>query len=161
MTEKTQRYARAQIVVHWLTLALLLVSFVSHESIKAAWDAITEGQGDDAFGIGVPVHVFTGLAVLALTLLRLVLRVRHGAPPPVAGQSPLITVSSAIVHGLLYVLLLAIPVTGGMAWFGGLEDLGEVHEVLFNLTLALVVLHVGAALFHQFLLKDNLLSRMR
>jgi len=160
MSAAVERYSRAQVVLHWATLALLLVSFISHEGMQDAWRALRQG-GEAAAGLGSQVHVWVGVAVLALTLIRLVLRVTQGAPQPVAGQSPLLTVASSIVHGLLYLVLLAIPATGIAAWFGGITDLGEVHEVLFNLALLLVAGHIGAALFHQFVLKDRLLARMR
>ena len=162
MITATPKYARAQVALHWLTLLLLLGSFVSHEWMKIAWRAITrEGVVDLSIDIGTRVHVIIGISVLVLTLIRIVLRVTKGAPPPVAGQAPLITVASAIVHGLLYLVLLALPMTGMAAWFGLIETAADVHEVLFTTGLVLVAAHVLAALFHQFVIKDNLLSRMR
>lgn len=163
MSAAVERYSRAQVVLHWTTLALLLVSFISHEGMKDAWRALRQGgeAASAAPGLGSQVHVWVGATVLALTLIRLVLRVTQGAPRPVEGQSPLLTVASSILHGLLYLVLLAIPATGLAAWFGGITDLGEVHEVLFNIALLLVAGHIGAALFHQFVLKDRLLARMR
>jgi len=38
--------------------------------------------------------------------------------------------------------------------------LGGVHHLFYLLAMALIFLHVGAAFYHQFLLKDNILSRM-
>ena len=161
MSVPVQKYARLQVALHWTTLAVLLVSFVSHEAMSDAWRALRRGSEGFEPAIGTQVHVIAGIVVLGLTLLRLILRVTKGAPPPVEGQSPLLTVAAASVHGLLYLVLLAIPMTGLAAWFGGITDLGEVHEVLFTLGLVLVAGHVGAALFHQFVLKDRLLARMR
>jgi cytochrome b561 len=161
MAEGIQRYARAQIIVHWVTLILLLGSFVSHEAMKDAWRLIRRGAEDFNPDIGVRAHVIIGVLVLVMTLLRIVLRIRMGAPAQPEGQHPLITIAAAAVHGLLYLLLLALPITGMAAWFGGITDLGEAHEVLFNVTLALVAAHVVAALFHQFVIKDNLIARMK
>ncbi len=161
MTQTEPRYARAQVVLHWLTLALLLASFVSHESMKDAWRALTRNTEGFTPDIGVQVHVIVGVSVLLLTLVRLALRLRLGAPAPTPGQHPLMTIAAATVHGLIYLMLLALPLTGALAWFGAVTDLAEVHEVLFNVTLALVAAHVGAALFHQFVMRDNLLARMR
>lgn len=162
MTTDTLKYARAQVALHWLTLVLLLASFVSHDWMKAAWRAVTrEGAVELTVDLGTRVHVIAGISVLVLTLLRIVLRFTKGAPAPVAGQAPLITLASAIVHGLLYLVLLALPLTGMAAWFGLIETAAEVHEVLFNAGLVLLVAHVLAALFHQFVIKDNLLARMR
>ncbi len=162
MAVSTQKYSLIQRVLHWLTLALLLVSFVSHDWMKDAWRAVTrDAVADFTPDTGTQVHVITGGLILVLTLLRLWLRVKQGAPAPVSGQHPLITIASASVHGLLYLLLLALPLTGMAAWFGMFTDLGDVHEVLFNVAWVLVTAHVAAALFHQFVLKDNLLARMR
>ncbi|MCL4675757.1 MAG: cytochrome b/b6 domain-containing protein [Pararhodobacter sp.] len=162
MTQKVERFAKAQVVIHWLTLLLLIGSFVSHEWMKAAWEIVTgEVAGTYAPDIGVRVHTIVGIGILLLTVVRLVLRVKLGAPAPVAGQHPVITIASASVHGLLYLLLLAIPLTGMAAWGLGIEDLAPVHGVLFTVALILVGAHLAAALFHQFVIRDNLLARMR
>ena len=155
------KYARIQVLLHWTTVVLLLISFFSHEAMKDAWRALRRGTEGFEPAIGTQVHVIVGILVLALTAIRVVVRITKGAPPPVEGQSRLLTVLAAIVHGLLYVVLLAIPASGLAAWFGGITDAGEVHEVLFNLGLVLLLAHIGAALFHQFVLKDRLLARMR
>ncbi|WP_370224411.1 cytochrome b [Pararhodobacter marinus] len=160
MSAPVERYARTQVILHWTTLALLLVSFISHEGMKSAWRAFTR-DGVTEPVLGAQIHVAVGIAVLVLTLWRLALRVTRRGPKPVAGQPPMLTVASSIVHGLIYLVLLALPLSGMAAWFGGITDVGEVHEVLFTLGLVLVGLHVAAALFHQFVLKDRLLARMR
>ncbi|MCB1394689.1 MAG: cytochrome b [Rhodobacter sp.] len=160
MSGTVQKYAVSQRLLHWLTLLLLIVSFVSHEAMKTSWIALRR-TGEATFSTGTAVHVWIGVAILVLTLLRIVLRFTQGAPAPVEGQNPMITLASAIVHGLLYIVLLLIPLSGIMAWFVGITDAGEVHEVLFNIGWVLVALHIVAALYHQFFLKDNLIARMR
>ena len=155
------RFSKAQVVVHWLTLLLLLGSFFSHDAMESAYEALTQSDAANfSPALGVQVHVIIGISVLVLTLIRIFLKVTKGAPAPVEGQHPLITIASASVHGLLYLVLLAMPLTGMAAWFGMITAVGEVHGVLFGITLALVAAHVLAALFHQFIIKDNLLARM-
>ncbi|MCB1405954.1 MAG: cytochrome b/b6 domain-containing protein [Rhodobacteraceae bacterium] len=162
MTQAVERFAKAQVVIHWLTLLLLIGSFVSHDAMKAAWRFVQRNPGAEfSPELGVRVHTILGVTILVLTLVRLVLRFTKGAPAPVAGQHPVITIASASVHGLLYLMLLAIPLTGMAAWVGGFTEMGDVHEVLFTVGLALVIAHIAAALFHQFVIKDNLLARMR
>ena len=51
--------------------------------------------------------------------------------------------------------------TGGVAWFGGIEAAAEAHSVLRLVLLTLIALHVGAALWHHFVRRDGLLARMR
>ena len=48
-----------------------------------------------------------------------------------------------------------------MAWFGGVDLAAQGHNVLKIVLLALVALHVLGALYHQFVLKDGLINRMR
>lgn len=65
-------------------------------------------------------------------------------------------------HVALYVLLIALPVTGLLAWFGGFTQLADLHGRLLKVLMwGLIGLHVLAALYHQFILKDGLLNRMR
>ena len=161
MAATTEKYSRAQVILHWTTLVLLLVSFFSHEAMGEAWRALRRGTEGYVPGIGVGLHVWIGVAILVLTLIRLVLRLMHGAPAPDANQPRLITIASASLHGALYLLLLAIPAAGIAAWFGAITSAAEVHEVLFNIAWVLVAGHVVMALYHQFVMKDNLLARMR
>jgi cytochrome b561 len=149
-------YSRAQIALHWLTLAAILVAFFSHEIMKDAFDAVEDG------GVASTpfLHIGAGVSVLVFTLLRIVLRLTNGAPPLPEGNSRLIHIASAAVHGALYLLLLMMPMSGSVAWFIGIEDAGEVHEILWFGLQVLVLAHVAAALYHQFVLKDGLIRRM-
>ena len=87
-----------------------------------------------------------------------------------------------VTHVLLYVLMIVIPLSGWLmssakgfqtVWFGILplpdllsknEELGkllaEVHELLNWSMATLVVAHLGAALKHHFLDRDDVLTRM-
>jgi cytochrome b561 len=87
-----------------------------------------------------------------------------------------------VTHGLLYVLIVALPVSGWvfnsahgypLQWFKlfNLPPLVAkddkvmniaviVHEYLFYVLLLVLVAHVGAALWHHFILRDNVLRRM-
>lgn len=161
MTPSAQRYATSQIILHWLTLLVLLASFISHDWMKAAWRFVNQNP-TAAFSadLGVRVHTIAGITVLVLTLIRIVLKLTKGAPAPAVGQNPMITRASKALHGLLYVVLLALPLSGIAAWGGGITQAADVHEVLFNVGLALVALHVVAAIYHQFIVKDNLMARM-
>lgn len=152
-------YSRAQIALHWGILMLLGISYVSSDKMKAAWGAIHEGR--DAYGTTAAVHVWVGVAILALALLRVAIRLTRGAPELPAGGHPVANLIAKLTHLGLYAILLLIPASGLMAWFGGIDAAGEVHEVLFNLGIALVVLHVAGAVYHQFVLKDGLMDRMK
>ncbi|MEZ5779200.1 MAG: cytochrome b/b6 domain-containing protein [Paracoccaceae bacterium] len=159
MTE-TKGYSKAQILLHWAIVLLLIVSYVSSDGMKDAWRAFNKGSEDYA-NIGAAIHVRIGIAVLVLALLRLMLRFGRGAPAAPDGGHPVAELVAKITHLGLYLLIVLIPAAGLAAWFGGIGDAGEVHEALFNVLVVLVALHVAAALFHQFVLKDGLMERMR
>ncbi|MDO5706866.1 MAG: cytochrome b/b6 domain-containing protein, partial [Paracoccus sp. (in: a-proteobacteria)] len=65
-----------------------------------------------------------------------------------------------VVHWALYAVLILTPLSGSVAWFGGQEGAAEAHETLTSVLLALAALHVAGALYHQFVVKDGLMSRM-
>lgn len=166
-----KKYSKRNIIVHWLTLALLV----------AAWflgDELSDARHEGAASIsGYLVHLAVGASVLLLTLARLVFRNKDGIPPAM-GDTPMDKVAKGI-HYALYAVLFLLPVSGMMVVLG--SDVGkaivagdaallpakftgveahEVHEVLVTVLIALVVVHVLGALKHQFVMKDNIMDRM-
>lgn len=152
-------YSRSQIVLHWLTLALIAWQFIGHDAISAAWRSLRQG-GSPAFDPLVAGHVAGGIAVLVFAVWRIVLHRRRGAPAPVEGGPAILRPLAKLVHAGLYVAMIALAVTGGMAWFGGIARAAEVHEGLKAVLLGLIALHVAGALWHQFMLRDGLMQRM-
>lgn len=151
-------YSQIQIVLHWVAFALIAQQYLFKNSISAAWEKISEG-GEIAFNPLVLGHVAGGMLVLALTVWRLALRSRRTAPVPVGSvQQQLI---ARVTHIGLYSLMLLMPLSGAVAWFGGVEAAVSGHNVMKVLLLGLVALHVAGALYHQFVLRDGILSRMR
>lgn len=153
-------FSRLQIRLHWIVAFLIVLQFVLHEPIVTAWRAVRQGDVLD-FDPLVALHVFGGIAILALVVWRLVLRARHGAPLPPEGGPELARLASKLAHGALYLLMIAMPVSGAAAWFGGVTAAADVHEVMKPALLILVALHVVAALWHQFWLRDGLMLRMK
>lgn len=154
-------YTRTQIRLHWIVGLLIVPQFVFHDAISEAWDAARRGIETSGIDPLVPAHVFGGLAVFALVIWRLVLRARLGAPPPPEAEHPALKLAAKATHAALYLLLLLLPVSGAVAWFGGVEGAADGHEVMKTALLALVVLHVLGALFHQVVLKTDVLTRMK
>jgi cytochrome b561 len=147
-----------QIILHWLIAALVALQFLLAEGIETLWrDRMTGAIPNEAFPTP---HTVTGFAILVLMLWRLVLRLRHGAPPPPAGEAPALARVAQATHALFYLLLIGMPVSGAIAWFGGLRLPAEAHGVAASVLLVLVVLHVAAALAHQFWWKTDVLRRM-
>ena len=127
-------------------------------------------------------HKWAGVTVFALVLVRLAWRIGH-KPPALPAHMPAIEgVAAHASHHLLYVLMLAIPLSGWLmssakgfqtVWFGvlplpdllakdkALGNLLETVHVVLNYTLIAVLLgHVGAALKHHFIDRDEVLTRM-
>lgn len=74
-------YSLAQISLHWIIALLVLAQFLNDDAIGAAWRAIRRGAAEVPGGVLVTAHVVAGIAILALVLWRLGLRLTRGAPP--------------------------------------------------------------------------------
>lgn len=131
-------------------------------------------------------HKWAGVTILLLSGLRLVWRLTHRAPDLPSQIRAVMPVwqqrAHHATHGLLYALFFMVPLAGWayssaagfpVVWFGVLplpdfvpvdKDLAEALKTLhklFALSLgALVLLHVAAALKHQFVDRDGLMSRI-
>ncbi len=172
---KTPRYTLPAQALHWLIALLIFGLFplglymsdlpLSVRKIELyAW------------------HKWFGITVLLLVVLRIVWRVTH-RPPPLPDSIPRWQQGTAeLMHDLLYLLMLFIPLTGWalssaagvpVVWWGlwrlpsllpanpALAHLLELVHATLNYTLAaLVAVHVAAAIKHQFIDRDGVLSRM-
>ena len=152
-------YSRVQILLHWIVAALIIFQIVGHEPMAEAWDAVEDG-GVPVMSARVWAHINAGIAVLLLVLWRIGLRLGRGAPEVPAGPAA-VQWAGKLTHLALYGLMVLLPVSGIVAWFGEVEAAAEAHELMKNLMLLLILLHVAGALYHQFLLRDGLMDRMR
>jgi cytochrome b561 len=147
-----------------------LASGIGGEAIEDVWNPI-------------PVHKATGIMILLLSLARLGWRFTWTMPDWPDTMGSLQRLTAKITHGVLYALMLVVPLTGWIMSSAGkypisiyglfewpklavtkgsaLADIAhESHEVLGFLMAGLVILHIGAALHHHFVIKDNVLRRM-
>ena len=152
-------YTRLQIALHWIAALLIMQQYLFKDAISAAWEATTKGL-ESNFNALVLAHVAGGALIMLLALWRLSIRVKRGAPAMV-GDSALQRGLASLTHVGLYALMILMPVSGSVAWFGGVEAAAQGHNILKIVLLALVALHVVGALYHQFVLKDGLINRMR
>jgi cytochrome b561 len=161
MTKPAVRgYTAAQIALHWLVVLLVLFQLVFGESMATAFRAASRGtpvEGADA--TLATLRIWVGFAVLAAVILRLIIRVRDGAPPPPEGEAPALVLVARITHALFYVLLFAVPISGIVAYYW-LPAVGEIHELSKPIFIILILLHSAAAFWHQFWLRDGVLMRM-
>ena len=127
-------------------------------------------------------HKWAGVTIFLLVFVRLVWRLKHGAPESPANMPAWQQAVADYTHRALYVLMVAIPLTGWLmssakgfqtVYFGILplpdlvdknKELGHtlalVHEALNFTLVALVLAHAAAAVKHHFVNRDEVLARM-
>jgi cytochrome b561 len=169
------RYSTPAIVLHWLVALLIFVAFplgLYMHDLPLSPNKLRLYS----------YHKWIGITILMLASLRAAWRLTHTPPPLPDSVVGWQRQASQLVHGLLYLLIFAIPLSGWLmssakgfqtVWFGVLplpdligkdkamgELLAEVHETLNFTMLTLVVLHVGAALQHHVIERQPFLQRM-
>jgi cytochrome b561 len=175
-TDENAGYSGVAKLLHWTVVALLIVQFV------LAW-TMPEIRRDTKPDTLINLHLSFGALILAVALIRLGWRATHAEPSPQDGLPPWQLQSARVTHWLLYLLLFVVPILGWInaSYRGfpvivfGLVELpkllatrapgfgwtGDVHGLLANYAmLALVGLHVAAALYHYFVRRDGVLQRM-
>ena len=154
-------YSAAQIALHWTIAVLIIVQVVLHEGMEAAYRAVQGGPAATESELLLSdLHVACGIAVFLLALLRVVLRLRRGAPPPPAEEHEALRLAARAVHFAFYAVILLMPATGALAWFGGVGAMAAVHGAGMLLILVLLALHIAGALYQHFVLKTDVLRRM-
>ena len=155
MSDQLRWYSKTQIVLHWITVALVIAQYVLHDSIVNAWELIQSGKSV-SFDPLVLSHVAGGIFIAVIVLIRLRLRsINTHETKDLLGNR-----LSNIAHKLLYAILLMMVLSGGVAWFFDIEAAANAHNLFKVLLLITVLGHVLAALYHHFILKDGLLNRM-
>lgn len=152
-------YSRAQKALHWTIAALVAAQYLVFDAIGRAFGAGMR-EGVFAYSPGVVGHIAAGVLILALTLWRLVLRLRRGVPAAPAAEPAPLRLAAAAAHWAFYAALIALPVTGAVAWFGEVGPAAAAHMLGKTVLLALIGLHVLAAVVHQFWWRTGLIGRM-
>jgi cytochrome b561 len=152
-------YSRVQIVLHWLTVLFVALQYVFHDGIAAAFDRGIE-TGTMTFTPAALAHMAGGALILGLASWRLLLRREIPPPPAPEGEPDWATWLAPLVHRVFYVLLIALPVSGALAWGMPSEFLGDTHEALRAALLFLILAHVGAVILHVAVWKTGLIRRM-
>lgn len=170
-----RRYAAPAIVLHWLSALLIAATF------PLGLYMVELPLSPDKLRL-YSYHKWIGVTLFLLVALRLGWRLTHAPPPLPAGIAAWQQRASRVVHALLYALMVAIPLSGWLmssakgvqtVWFGVLplpdlldrnpalgDGLADLHRFLNYGLLALVILHVAAALCHHFIEHLPVLRRM-
>ena len=168
MSSNSARYSKTMIVIHWLTALAVLGAWLSSEG------------GKHLVQNPPLLHFSLGLAVLVLVVPRLILLLTGGARHT-DSERDWLSLAAKAGHASLYLLLIALPLTGWYAasrmgvpvTFFGLELpaiaapvkghpglIAELHENAGTIILYLAGLHALMAIWHQFVLRDGTLQRM-
>jgi cytochrome b561 len=168
-----ERYDAVAIAFHWTVAALIL--------FLGALGLLFGEIPRDARPFWINVHASVGLVYFVLVIARLFWRMTHQAPDPPADMGELTRLASLTAHRLLYVLMLAIPALGAVAyvWHGRVFDYGlfelnfgvasnravyrpaeEIHQLLAYGLFAVAALHASGALWHHHVRRDQVLMRM-
>lgn len=161
-------------LMHWLVFLLVAAQYAVGEFMPHI------GRNAEDTGL-IALHFSLGTAVMAAVIVALAWRIIH--PVPQSSEIPRWQQRLAtLTHWVMYLLVLAMTVLGWAAtnfrgWpvklFGVIplpalankgdswaHTAGGLHSLLVNVLLALVAIHVGAALYHHFIARDRVLKRM-
>ncbi len=152
-------YSVLQIVLHWTIAALVVFQLLVNEDVQDAFkDRSDSGRLDGE--VGAIVHITVGLTIFALAIFRLIIRFWRGVPEPHDTNPALVNFFGHAAHVLLYAFLFAMPLTGAIAWFTGLEFSAELHELGRLVLIPLILLHALGALAEHFVFHTNSLTRI-
>ena len=152
-------YSLRQIALHWLVALLVVYQWFTGNFMT---DLFRSAHGGPPAAVNpgwATVHAVVGVTVLVSMLWRLALRRADGAPPP-AKQHPALQWLAGAVHVGLYLDLILGALAGLIAnlW---LPSFAGLHHLLMRpVLLALIALHVAGALWHRFVVKDDVMTRM-
>lgn len=175
--ESRRSYTPLQRMLHWITalVVILMIPVGLYMVRRGAWsnfDALTNTL--------YSWHKLIGFCLLWLIVVRIIVRLMRGAPPPVP-LHPLQRLASEATHLGLYALLLLVPILGwtGLSAYGAMDaalgvKLPQIipkNETLSETILyyhgwaaivlgLLALMHIGAALMHRFIIKDGVFARM-
>jgi cytochrome b561 len=178
---KAQHYTSVAKALHWAIAALLVIQYL------LGWLMPDQRPGSVPAPL-IDLHLSFGYAILIVVIIRLLWRATHRPPQLTEGLPVWQRMAARATHFALYALLLVIPVLGWAAasWRGwpitlfhsiplpplvtarqpGVTSFfqspraGDLHGLLGYVLLGVIALHVSAALFHRFMLRDRVLASM-
>jgi cytochrome b561 len=172
---RVRRHAAPTIALHWLSALAVALAFA------VAWTRATMDDPGPRAAL-MSLHQIAGLLVFGLLLARVAVRIVHWRTAPRHAMAPAVRVAALATHAALYVALLAMPLLGwaltnahghavrlpGLFALPALvdadpdlaESLEAWHVGLAWAMGAAILAHAGAALYHHFIRRDNVLRSM-
>lgn len=169
------RYSKPVIILHWLML-LLMVGVYGFIELKGLF-----AKGTPPRELMKTLHFMLGLTVFLFVLVRIYFRASSATPAIQPAPSPLTQYGSQAMHVALYALMIGMPIAGWLILsaagkpipFYGLElppliaknkqlagTIKELHETAGSAGYFLIAGHALAGLYHHYIKRDNVLTRM-
>ncbi len=169
-----KRYHPALVSLHWLLTVLIVVSLLMGSNILSQ---IPNDNPEKLFAL--KMHMIFGFTILILMIVRVIVRKTTQKPLPADAGNAVLNKAGVVAHTLLYLLVFGMVGSGmATALIAGLPDIifnnsgvalpenfndilpRVFHGVIAKVLFVMIFLHVLGALYHQFVRKDSLLSRM-
>ena len=168
-----EKYTPTAIALHWIVAVIVIGMIVGAKLVDVL------PKDFEPFLVGP--HKAFGIIVFLLVGLRLFWRLTHKPPPLPPGTGPVQAFAAHAAHWSLYSLMVVLPISG-IAWQflrgrgidfwlfainspfvddrAAARPYSSLHRFLGDVILVLVIVHILAALYHQFFKSDGLMSRM-
>ena len=175
MKHPVTRYHPALITLHWLLAVLILATLI------IGFFVLADMPNTDPSKISIlRLHMIVGMVIFALMVARLIVRIMTSRPADATTGFRSLDRLAPVTHYAFYILVLLMVGTGlSTAKLSGLTEIvfgnsGEPlpadlmvyptfvgHIIVATIFVGLIGLHVLGALYHQFVRKDGLLTRMQ
>lgn len=170
-------WSTLQVWLHWLVVGLLALQFLLQGVMVETMLSVRAGETPSIGGyLLANLHLLSGISIGFLMAYRLYLRLAGrrskvapatssqvprtlDAPPAASAAVALLSMAATAVHGLFYLLLLTMPLSGLSAWYE-IPGASIVHGWQKNVLVFLLLLHVLAALWHLWVLRDGVFQRI-
>ncbi len=154
-------YSVVQKFAHWMIVILCVAEFPTASAIRRTHHVNPFGIKPESVDLFLhKVHAWSGWAILLLAIVLLLLRIVRGAPELPPGMTRLQRRLARFGHVALYGTILILVVTGTVAAYFSARYFSPLHVTFTYIGIGLVLVHAAAALWHQFVRRDNLLVRM-
>ncbi|MEI8295283.1 MAG: cytochrome b [Alphaproteobacteria bacterium] len=175
MIDKPQGYSKCARFLHWLMAVWMIVM------LAVGFYMVDLPSGPLRFGTFYPIHKISGFFFLFFVIFRLFWRSTHPAPP-LPKMHPIHRFFAKASIPVLYAIMFIMPISGfvmshasghpiAFGSFGTLPAMlpqnpqlanwaSEIHRILPFAIIFILAMHILAALYHHFILKDTVLRRM-
>ena len=151
-------YSSLQIALHWTVVVMVVVQWLVGLGMRDVFFALEAGEAVVQWGPAF-VHIALGITIFLVMIARLMARINRPVETAAGTKHPTMALLGRINHWAFYVLLLAMPPVGALAWFGGSLTAAYIHRFSAWTLLVLIVLHVGGAIAHL-ILGENIIRRI-